>query len=255
MQDAHEANDDDGRAVILVVEDDATISDLLAYNLRRAGYAVRQERNGRAGLETALAGAADLVLLDLMLPGIDGLTAGRELKRRRPDLPLIILTARSEREIVLEGFELGADDYVTKPFDMDVLLARIQAQLRRTSAMPALEEAPRPVLDVTLDRDTRRLVSARGAVSLKPKEYELFELLLSAPGRLFTREDIVERVWHHKYLPGSRSLDVHIRRLREKLESIDAQVSIGTVRGVGYRIAVDAAHAAETSKSPDTWQR
>jgi DNA-binding response OmpR family regulator len=244
MRDDNGSKDDDRRAVILVVEDDVTISDLLAYNLRRAGYAVRQERSGRAGLETALAGAADLVLLDLMLPGIDGLTAGRELRRNRPELPIIILTARSERQTMLEGFDLGADDYVTKPFDMDVLLARIEARLRRVLPTPVREAGPRPTVDVKLDPDAHQLVSPHGAVTLKPKEYDLLDLLLSAPGRLFPREEIVERVWHHRYLPGSRTLDVHIRRLREKLERVEARVTISTIRGVGYRIVGDTSQAA-----------
>ncbi len=119
---------------ILLVEDDPTISDLVAYNLRRAGYDVVQEHNGRAGLQTALARSVDLVLMDLMLPGLDGMAASREIVRRKPALPIIMLTARSERETILEGFELGADDYITKPFDLDVLLARIQARLRRAPA-------------------------------------------------------------------------------------------------------------------------
>ena len=120
----------DVKGTILLVEDDATISELLAYNLRRAGYDVLRETNGRAGLQAALAGGVGLVLLDLMLPGLDGLTVSREIKRRRPDLPVIMLTARGERETMLKGFQAGADDYVTKPFDLDVLLARIEARLR-----------------------------------------------------------------------------------------------------------------------------
>jgi len=127
---------------ILLVEDDATISDLVAYNLRRAGYEVLQEHNGRAGLETALANNVDLVLMDLMLPGLDGMAASREIVRRKPQLPIIMLTARSERETVLEGFDSGADDYITKPFDLDVLLARIQARLRRAPAGIAVAGPP-----------------------------------------------------------------------------------------------------------------
>jgi two-component system alkaline phosphatase synthesis response regulator PhoP len=225
------------RPQILLVEDDATISDLVAYNLRRAGYEVRQETNGRAGLQAALGAGIDLVLLDLMLPGLDGFTVARELKRRRPALPLMMLTALGEREQLLKGFEAGADDYVTKPFDMDVLVARIQAQLRRGSPAPA--EAP-PAQDsliaAFLDPDARRLKGEFGSVALKPKEYELLELLLGRPGHLFPREEIVERVWRHRYLPGSRTLDVHIRRLREKLELAAPSLAIETVRGLGYRL-------------------
>lgn len=226
---------------ILLVEDDATISDLVAYNLRRAGYDVLQEHNGRAGLETALAHDVDLVLMDLMLPALDGMAASKEIVRRKPSLPIIMVTARGERETMLEGFESGADDYITKPFDIEVLLARIQARLRRSSAGIALgggtsEGGTIRTGDLVLDRDAHAIRTGHGEVALNPKEYDLLELLLSRPGHLFPREEIVERVWHHKYLPASRSLDVHVRRLRAKLELVQAEVSLQTVRGVGYRL-------------------
>ncbi len=226
---------------ILLVEDDATISDLLAYNLKRAGYEVLQEHNGRAGLETALSGDVDLVLMDLMLPGLDGMAASREIVRRKPDLPIIMLTARSEHETMIEGFSIGADDYITKPFDLDLLLARIQARLRRAPVGISLTEgtsAPAVLStgDLILDRDAHVVRTAHGEALLNPKEFDLLELLLSRPGHLFTREEIIERVWHHRYIPASRTLDVHVRRLRAKLEQIEAQVSPRTVRGVGYRL-------------------
>lgn len=230
---------------ILIVEDDATISDLVAYNLRRAGYAVRQEWTGRAGLESALAADIDLVLLDLMLPGLDGMAVARELQRRKPELPIIMLTARSQRDTILEGFSSGADDYVVKPFDMDVLLARIKARLR-SSPSPASAPAPsarsRPDF---LDSDAHVLRTPQGEVFLKPKEHDLLELLLSSPGHLFRREELVERIWHHKYLPGSRTLDVHVRRVREKLDAVAAPVGIETVRGVGYRLVERGKEASE----------
>jgi len=225
---------------ILIVEDDRTISELLAYNLRRAGYEVLQEYDGRRGLEVAVSGQVDLVLMDLMLPGLDGIAASREIARRKPQLPIIMLTARSERETVLEGFSSGADDYVTKPFDLDLLLARIQARLRRAPVgAPLLTSAEASVIgtgDLTLDRDARTVSTARGKVALNPKEFDLLELLVSRPGHLFPREEIVERVWRQRYLPTSRTLDVHIRRLRAKLKQIGAEVSIQTLRGVGYRL-------------------
>jgi DNA-binding response OmpR family regulator len=226
---------------ILLVEDDATISDLIAYNLRRAGYEVLQEHNGRSGLQRALNSAIDLVLMDLMLPGLDGMTASREIVRRKPDLPVIMLTARSERETMLEGFDAGADDYVTKPFDIELLLRRIEARLRRTPAgIPMTHGGGAPATvetgDLVLDRDAHVIRTGRGEVALNPKEYDLLELLMSRPGHLFPREEIVERVWQHKYLPTSRSLDVHVRRLRTKLEQVQAEVTLQTVRGVGYRL-------------------
>jgi DNA-binding response OmpR family regulator len=226
---------------ILLVEDDATISDLVAYNLRRAGYEVLQEHNGRSGLQSALTKDVDLVLMDLMLPALDGMAASREIVRRKPELPIIMLTARSERETVLEGFESGADDYITKPFDIEVLVARIQARLRRAPAGIAVGGAAEggtiSTGDLVLDRDTHAIRTGHGEVALNPKEHDLLELLLSRPGHLFPREEIVERVWHHKYLTTSRSLDVHVRRLRAKLEQVQAEVSLQTVRGVGYRLA------------------
>lgn len=226
------------RPLVLVVEDDPTISDLLSYNLRRAGYEVRQERSGTGGLEAAISDNAALVLLDLMLPGLDGVSTAREIRRRRPELPIIMLTARDDRETMLRGFEAGADDYVTKPFDMDVLLARMQARLRAGSAQPsaAAERGPVCVGDLTLDPHGRTLAGPAGTASLKPKEYELLRLLLATPGRLHEREAIVEGVWHHRYLAGSRSLDVHVRRLRRKLDEIGSDVIIETERGVGYRV-------------------
>jgi two-component system, OmpR family, alkaline phosphatase synthesis response regulator PhoP len=230
-----------GKKCILLVEDDPTISDLVAYNLRRAGYEVLQERNGRSGLQTALAQSIDLVLMDLMLPGLDGITASKEIIRRKPSLPIIMLTARSERETVLEGFALGADDYITKPFDLDLLLARIQARLRRapsgiTTPVGISEGGTIGTGDLVLDRDAHMIRTSRGEAGLNPKEYDLLELLLSRPGHLFPREEIVERVWHQRYLATSRSLDVHVRRVRAKLEQVEAEVLLQTVRGVGYRL-------------------
>jgi DNA-binding response OmpR family regulator len=234
---------------ILLVEDDATISDLVAYNLRKAGYEVLQEHSGRSGLQTALTSDIDLVLLDLMLPGLDGITVSKEIVRRKPDLPVIMLTARSERDTVLEGFQSGADDYITKPFDLDVLLARIQARLRRSPTGIALAGGPADAAtistaDLVLDRDAHAVRAGRGEVALNPKEYDLLELLLSRPGHLFPREEIVERVWHQRYVPASRSLDVHVRRLRAKLAQIGAEATLQTVRGVGYRLTVSAKDGA-----------
>ena len=146
---------------------------------------------------------------------------------------------------MLEGFESGADDYITKPFDLDVLLARIQARLRRAPtgiALPARQAGTTAMAtgDLVLDRDTHAMRASQGEVALNPKEYDLLELLLSRPGHLFPREEIVERVWHHRYLATSRTLDVHIRRLRAKLQQIGAEASLQTVRGVGYRLATGA---------------
>lgn len=233
---------------LLVVEDDATLSELLTYNLRRAGYRVLQEFTGPDGLRTAQRRDVALVLLDLMLPGMDGLEVSRAIKEQRPDLPVIMVTAREQRDVVLAGFRSGADDYVVKPFDMEVLLARIGARLARPTRSTGPSVAASPGL--VLDTDARVLRSAHGEISLKPKEFELMDLLLSRPGRLFSREEITESVWHHRYLAGSRSLDVHVRRLREKLRLLGVAASIQTVRGAGFRLVMGDDHCGGHAPLP-----
>ena len=222
---------------LLLIEDDQTIAELLAYNLRKVGYEVRQATDGRTGLEIALSTEIDLVLVDLMLPELDGLTVSREISRAKPNLPLIVLTARTERETMLEGFESGADDFVTKPFDLDELLARIAARLRRTSPPGTNLEGSTSIEGLSLDPDTHMLNAPGGAAFLKPKEFELLELLVSDPGHLFRREEITRRVWHQQYTSSSRTLDVHVRNVRAKLDQTHSPVTIQNVRGVGYRIA------------------
>ena len=232
----------DEKKRILVVEDDVTISDLLAYNLRRAGYDVVQGFNGRAGVDMALSQQVDLVVMDLMLPGLDGISASREIVRAKPWVPVVIVSALSERDKLLEGFGVGVDDYITKPFDLDLLLARIAASLRRASTSEGSRtggqnDSVLKVGELVVDGDTRSLRTASGEARLTPKEHAIVGLLLSQPGHLFTREEITESVWHCHYLPSSRTLDVHVRRLRDKLQGIEAEVTIYGVRGVGYRLA------------------
>ena len=231
----------DGRRLILVVEDDSTVSNVLAFHLRRAGYRVIQESNGRTGLKTALTQPVNLVLMDLMLPGLDGISASRGILRAKPRVPVIVLTALADREHLLEGFEAGAVDYVTKPFDLEVLLARVAASLRRSPGDQSFADATRPssvtLGDTVIDGDSRTLRRGCSEVSLTPNEFSLLEFLLSRPGHLFKREEITEQVWHHRYLDSSRTLDVHMRRLRQKLRAVQAEVTVHVVRGVGYRVA------------------
>lgn len=228
------------RPCILLVEDDVTISTLVTYALRRAGYEVMAEADGRSGLEAALRCPIDVAIVDIMLPQLDGLAISRTLAQRKPGLPLILLTARSDKGTVLEGFEAGADDYVTKPFDIDELLARVAARLRRVGVLEegsASAAAPLgPIHGVRVDRNTHTFFSGDRAVSLRPKEFNLLEMLLSNPGHLFTREQIVHGVWHQRYQSTSRTLDVHVRRVRAKLAEAEAPISIVSVRGVGYRV-------------------
>ena len=222
---------------LLLIEDDLTIAELLAYNLRSAGYDVLQESDGQSGLGAALSYDIDLAIIDVMLPILDGLSVAEEIARRKPDVPIIILTALTEHETMLRGYATGADDFVVKPFDLDEFLARVAARLRR-AAGPA-DEHPGAIVSIDgliLDADAHVLRSSAGEVFLKPKEHDLLELLLSAPGRLFRREEITQRVWQQQYSASSRTLDVHVRHLRAKLDDVSAPIRIENVRGVGYRV-------------------
>jgi DNA-binding response OmpR family regulator len=180
--------------------------------------------------------------MDLMLPGLDGMSASREIARAKPQVPIIIVSALTEREKLLQGFAVGVDDYVTKPFDLEVLLARISASLRRAAnGAPAAagerSEGQMQVGDLVIDADTRSLRTPVGEVPLTPKEHGLLQLLLAEPGHLFSREEITESVWHHRYIASSRTLDVHMRRVRDKLREVQADFTVQAVRGVGYRLA------------------
>ena len=180
--------------------------------------------------------------MDLMLPGLDGMSASREIVRAKPRVPVIIVSALTEREKLLQGFAVGADDYVTKPFDLEVLLARISASLRRAAKGGSSPKAERregaiQVGELLIDTDTRSLRTPAGEVPLTPKEHGLLQLLLAQPGHLFSREEITESVWHHRYIASSRTLDVHMRRVRDKLREVQAEFTVQAVRGVGYRLA------------------
>ena len=221
---------------LLVVEDEPAISEPLAYMLEREGFDVLVATSGPAGLDTFERDGADLILLDLMLPGLPGTDVCRTL-RATSSVPIIMLTARdSELDKVL-GLELGADDYVTKPFSHRELVARIRAVLRRrgyteTGAQPALEAGPLR-MDVS-----RHVVTVNGApIQLPLKEFELLELLLRNAGRVLTRAQLIDRVWGPDYLGGSKTLDVHVKRLRGRIEPEPSQPRhLLTVRGVGYKL-------------------
>ncbi|MHB9150435.1 MAG: response regulator transcription factor [Thermoleophilia bacterium] len=224
------------------MEDDPTISELVAYGLRREGYAVEQEDDGRRAVEKALKNNVDLVLLDVMLPGMDGVEAARIIKRTRPALPLVMLTALSGREAMLAGFEAGVDDYVTKPFDMDELLARVRARLGEPGARPSTDLLGPACCGLQLRHTDHTVRSSSHVVYLPPMEYRLLALLASQPGHLFSRAELVEQVWNHLYLAGSRTLDAHVGSLRKRLAVFDVGVTIQTIRGVGYRLLVEFTH-------------
>jgi DNA-binding response OmpR family regulator len=223
---------------ILVVDDDTTVSEVVARYLERDGYAVETVADGRDALERALAAPPDLVVLDLMLPGIDGLEVCRRLRALAP-VPIVILTARSQETDRIVGLDLGADDYVSKPFSTKELVARVRAVLRRARgplASPA-SNAPRVLVDGDLEVDiaARQARMRGGVVSLTAREFELLAFLVRHPRRAFRREELLESVWGYRYGDAS-TVTVHVRRLREKIEPDPANpVRIVTVWGVGYR--------------------
>jgi len=225
---------------ILLVEDDLTLRDTLTYNLERQGYEVIATGDGRQALTLARERLPNLLILDLMLPGIDGLEVCRIL-RRETTVPILMLTARSREVDKVSGLEVGADDYVTKPFSMRELLARVRAQLRRAEfaqeEITTAREEQRLVFDDLVIDLARCEVSLRGqVVRLKPKEYELLLFLAQNKNVALSRDLILERVWGWDFDGESRTVDVHVRWLREKIEDDPAQPTrIVTVRGVGYR--------------------
>lgn len=227
---------------VLVVEDDPAIREALSYNLGREGYEVKAVGDGVAALEAARASAPDLVVLDLMLPELDGYEVTRTL-RKESNVPILMLTARDEEIDRVLGLELGADDYLTKPFSMRELLARIKAMLRRIrlakeDAEPQAVQTSKRLTSGNLEIDlTRHEAHLDGkVVELKPKEYDLIVFLLQSPGQVFSREQLLEQVWGWEFSGGSRTVDVHVRWLRSKIEQDAKQpIRIITVRGVGYR--------------------
>jgi len=228
---------------ILVVEDEPTLLETLAYNLIRQGYTVETARDGQVALDIARRAQPDLIVLDIMLPGLDGLEVCRIL-RQEMNVPILMLTARDDEIDRVIGLEMGADDYITKPFSMRELMARVKAQLRRVRLIrQETESQPEPVVKEILRFDnlvldlTRREVLLDGQpLALKPKEFDLLLFLAHHPGQALSRERIIENVWGWNYIGGSRTVDVHIRWLREKIESDPTKPTrIITVRGAGYR--------------------
>jgi two-component system response regulator RegX3 len=221
---------------ILLVEDEAALSEPLAYLLKREGYEVTVAEDGPTALAEFDRGGADLVLLDLMLPGIPGTEVCREI-RTRSNVPIIMLTAKDSEVDIVVGLELGADDYVTKPYSSRELLARIRAVLRRRVDEAELEDDG--ILEagtVRMDVDRHTVAVKGGEISMPLKEFELLELLLRNAGRVLTRGQLIDRVWGSDYFGDTKTLDVHIKRIRSRIEESpsDPQMLV-TVRGLGYR--------------------
>ena len=230
------------REKILVVEDDAAIREALSYSLNREGYEVEAVGDGVQAIQTARSSKPDLIVLDLMLPELDGFDVTRTL-RKESSVPILMLTARDDEIDRVLGLELGADDYLTKPFSMRELVARVKAMLRR--AQMAKEDADRakkqgdsPLTAGNLQIDLLRheVKLDNHEISLKPKEFELLLFLMRNQGQVFSRDQLLEQVWGWEFLGGSRTVDVHVRWLRSKIEKEPEQPTrIITVRSVGYR--------------------
>jgi two-component system phosphate regulon response regulator PhoB len=222
---------------ILVVEDERPIREMIAFGLRRAGFEVREAADARSGRAEVANKLPDLLLVDWMLPDTSGLEFTRALKRDREtrELPVIMLTARAEEGDKVAGLEGGADDYITKPFSPRELLARINAVLRR--AMPAEGAERIDIEGLVLDQSSQRVSSGERTVALGPAEYRMLAFFMTHPERVYTREQLLDRVWGGNVYVEERTIDVHIRRLRKALEEFGYDRLIQTVRGSGYRFS------------------
>jgi two-component system alkaline phosphatase synthesis response regulator PhoP len=217
---------------ILLVDDEQDILDLIGFNLEKEGFEVHTANNGRTGLEIARRVLPDLVLLDVMMPGMDGMETCRELRddSNLKHVLIAFLTARNEDYSQIAGFDAGADDYISKPIKPRVLVSRVKALLRRNVPVE-IETKEVPAHGIIIDKE-RYVVFKEGVqLNLPKKEFELLALLTSAPGRVFTRENILASVWGNDVIVGDRTIDVHIRKLREKL----GDENFKTVKGVGYK--------------------
>jgi DNA-binding response OmpR family regulator len=223
---------------LLLIEDDPTLSETLRYNFEREGYGVIVANDGVLGLEQARREQPDLVILDIMLPRLDGFSVCRIL-RQESDIPILMLTARQDEVDRIAGLELGADDYVAKPFSLGELLARVRAILRRSDRRPV---GDREVLDagvLRIDTGSRRVWRSGNELNLSQKEFDLLTCMVRNRGMALSRDVLLERVWGYDFLGDSRTVDVHIRWLREKVEPDPGKPNyIQTVRGVGYRFEI-----------------
>ena len=225
---------------VLIVDDEKAIVDILEFNLQREGYETLRAYDGPEGLRMAREKNPDLVLLDVMLPGMDGFEVCRTLRAEGNDVPIVMITAREEETDKVFGLENGADDYVTKPFSMRELLARVKANMRRTLSAPPEAESSDQIRmrDLVIDTE-RHTVSKNGRMlDLTQREYELVRFLAQNPGKVVSRQELMSEVWQYEYFGDLRAVDVAVRRLREKLEDNPAEPEyVRTRRGVGYYFA------------------
>ncbi len=227
------------KPTILVVEDEAPLLTLLRYNLEKQGFRVEEAADGQEALMRVAEGKPDLILLDWMLPALSGLEVCRQIRRRPAtrDLPIIMVTARTEDQDAVRALDTGADDYIAKPFAMEALLARIRALLRRSGAVPV--KGRLSWQDIVMDQDAHRVTRNGRALHLGPTEYRLLEFFLQHPGRVFSREQLLDAVWGRDIHVEPRTVDVHIRRLRKAVNG-DGEIDvIRTVRSAGYALDLE----------------
>ena len=224
---------------ILIVEDEKNIVDILSFNLGREGYQTLEAYDGDAGLQLALEQDPDLILLDLMLPKRNGFDVCRSLRAQGRSTPVIMLTAREEEADKVLGLELGADDYIVKPFEVKELLARVHAVLRRTGDDGKPKSKKLTFDKLVINLDSYELIVDGKKIDTPPKEMELLYHLAATPNRVYTRNQLLDEVWGFDYFGDSRTVDVHIKRLREKLEGVSDKWALKTVWGVGYKFEAE----------------
>ncbi len=227
-------------ALILIVEDEKNIVDILTFNLRREGYDTLEAFDGETGLQLALEKNPDLILLDLMLPRLDGYEVCRRIREVDSSIPILILTAREDEDDKVKGLELGADDYITKPFSVRELLARVKTNIRRSAVTAETADDAEALCFGALSIDTAAYAAFKDGqpLDLTAREFELLKFLATHAGTVFSRETLMEQVWNYEYAGDARTVDVTIRRLREKVEDTPAHpIYILTRRGVGYLFA------------------
>jgi two-component system alkaline phosphatase synthesis response regulator PhoP len=231
---------------ILVIEDEPTLARLLSYNLSQDGYETKVVDHGSDGLQTALQHTFDLIILDIMLPGLNGFEILSKLRQKGNKTPVIILTARNAEEEVVQGLKYGADDYITKPFGVAELLARVSAVLRRTLSDEQLQDkhsSQEKVIsagDLYIYPEKYEVMLGGESIPLRPKEFEVLLYLVQRPSVVVTRDDLMNIVWGFDYIGGQRTVDVHVSSLRKKLEMNQQSVQIESIRGVGYKLVTAA---------------
>lgn len=223
---------------ILIVDDEAAMRQLVRIYLAHAGFSVSEAKDGVSCMEELSARVYDMVILDMMMPGMDGVEVCRRIRERLPEMPVLMLTARDEVESRVKGLTAGADDYLTKPFDSRELVARVKSLLRRTQPRDEVEYAI-PEYHLRMDVETRNATVREERLALTPKEFDLLALFVKWPGRTYTRDELLDRVWGPEYEGDTRTVDSHIKNIREKLRDAGLSASIlATVWGIGYRFEV-----------------